>query len=436
LGEPRITVVDGNSTGLTAAAAVTALLAFLVLCLGFSLTLAGQEAQAIPSAVESVDAHVGRGYEALKQENYDQAASEFRAALALDPKLVLKARFPLAVALFEMHKSDDARGEFEAVRKEVGDHPNVLYYLGRLDIEDRNFPDAIRNLNKAVTKPPFPDTAYYLGFSYLQQGNLTAAEKWLKEAARLLPRDSRIPYQLGSVYRKQGRTDDARKALALSSELRQHDNKESQLKVECGQKLDQAPREEAHAFCDQLYDPDNAEKLTALGTIYGQHRDLEAALKPFQRAAELAPHSPQMQYNLALTYYQLNRAEQARAPLEEGLKRWPDLFQLNFLYGAVLLKLGDEPAAYDALHHANQLNPKDKATVDLLYPVTLELAQKSQAASQYPNAIRHLEEAVKLRPGESGPHRKLADVYTLLGQSERATAERQEADRLAQSSGR
>ena len=35
--------------------------------------------------------------------------------------------------------------------------------------------------------------------------------------------------------------------------------------------LDQGLPEQSHAICDQLYDPDNAEKLTALGTIYGQH---------------------------------------------------------------------------------------------------------------------------------------------------------------------
>jgi hypothetical protein len=43
-------------------------------------------------------------------------------------------------------------------------------------------------LNEAVVKPPFPDPAYYLGFVYFKQGDLTAAEKWLKEAAQLNPR--------------------------------------------------------------------------------------------------------------------------------------------------------------------------------------------------------------------------------------------------------
>src|SRR2546427_1330937 len=99
--------------------------------------------------------HLGKGYDALKQDRYDAAASEFRAALEIDPTLTLRARFPLAVALFELHKSDEARRELEFIRREVGDDPNVLYYLGRLDLDARNFDAAIRNLNQAVTKPPF-----------------------------------------------------------------------------------------------------------------------------------------------------------------------------------------------------------------------------------------------------------------------------------------
>jgi tetratricopeptide (TPR) repeat protein len=393
------------------------------------------------AAGDTPEAHLGKGYEALKQDQYDVAVSEFRAALALDPKLVLRARFPLAVALFELHKSDEARREFEDVRREVGDHPNVLYYLGRLDLEDRNFEGAIRNLNQAVVKPPFPDTSYYLGYAHFKQGDLKGAEKWLKEAAQTNPRDARVQYQLGFVYRKEGFEEEARKALALSEELRQRDANESRLRQECGQKLDQGPREEAHAVCEQLYDPDNAEKLTALGTIYGQHGDLEAALKPLRRAAELAPESPQMQYNLALTYYQMNQFEQARAPLANSIKRWPDLFQLNALYGAVLLKLGEDLAAYQALLHAHQLNPQDSGTVDLLYMAALglarkSLAQKSQSARQYSDSLRYFEEAAKLRPREPAPHQGMAEVYTLTGRPAQASAEQQEADRLTKSLGK
>ena len=403
----------------------------MVLVAVWGTRAASQEGPAAdPAAGDTPEAHLGKGYDALKQDMYEVAVSEFRAALQLNPSLVLRARFPLAVALFELHKSDEARRELEAVRREVGDHPNVLYYLGRLDLEQRNFDGAIRNLSKAAAKPPFPDTAYYLGFAYFKRGDLAPAGKWLKEAARLNPRDARVLYQLGFVYRKEGHEEAARRTLAASEELRRHDDRESLLKTECGKKLDQGPRDEARTFCEQLYIPDDAEKLTALGTIYGAHGDLEAALRPFRRAAELAPQSPQMQYNLALAYYQLNQSEQARGPLAKAIQRWPDLFQLNALYGAVLLNLGEEVPAYRALQHAQQLNPQDSGTTDLLYKVTLTLARKSQGARQYGNSLHYLEEAIKLRPQEPEPHRNMAEIYALTDHPAEATAERREADRL------
>ena len=408
----------------------------LLLCLAtlalFSVAIRKAGSQEVPSAKpETPEAHLGKGYDALKLDRYDVAVTEFRAALEGSPQLSLRARFPLAVALFELHKSDEARHELELVRREVGDHPNVFYYLGRLDLDDRQYASAIRNLNQAAAKPPFPDTAYYLGYAYFKQGDMPSAEKWLKEASRLTPHDARVPYQLGLVYRKQGREQEAAKTLALSEELRQRDSNESRLRMECRQKLDQGLRQEARAICEQLYDPNDANKLTELGTIYGQHGDLEAALKPLRRAAELSPQSPQMQFNLALTYYQLNQFEQARTPLANALKRWPDLFQLNALYGAVLAKLGEELAAYHALHHAHELNPQEPETLNLLYTTSLGLAQKSKIAGQPVDSLRYLSEASSLRPQEAEPHRRMAEIYATTGRSAEAAAEKEKAEQLA-----
>ncbi len=396
----------------------------------------GQAANEETSRVtQSADTHVSRGYDALKQDRYDEAVQEFRAALAADPSLVLRARFPLAVALFESHKPDEARQEFETVRHEVGDHPNVMYYLGRLDLDSLNFASAIQNLTKAAAKPPFPDTAYYLGYAYFKQGELANAEKWLKEAEALNPQDSRIPYQLGFVYRKQGQEDKAKQSMALSQRLRQRETDQSRIKTECGEKLEQGPREAARSVCDQLYDANNADKLTTLGTLYGQHGDAEAALKPLQRAAELAPGSPQMQYNLALTYFQLNQFENARKPLASALQRWPDLYQLNWLYGRVLVKMGDLPSAYETLQHTRELNPQDPETLELLYAVALDLARQNEKKKQYSEAVRYLDEATKLKPQSPEPHRRLAEVYTLSGRSAEAKAEQEKAEQLAKGSG-
>jgi Flp pilus assembly protein TadD len=378
---------------------------------------------ATPQTQDTAEAHLGQGYDALRQDRYDAAATEFRAALRLDPTLVMRARFPLGVALFELKQTAEARREFEAVRREAGDHPNVSYYLGRLDLMDQDFAGAVRNLTKAIVKPPFPDTAYYLGLAYFKQGDLAAAEKWLRQAAQVNPRDSLARYQLAMVYRNQGREDEAKKAFADSAELRRRDTDESALRTQCAQKLDTGPRTEARAFCQRLYDPDDAERLTALGTIYGQHGDLEAALEPLRRAAELAPERPQMQYNLAFTYYRMGRFQDARVPIAKAVQRWPDIFQLNFLYGAVLAKLGEDLSAYQALTRAHELNRQDAAASDLLYRATLGLARKSLSARQYPDALRYFGEAAKLQPGEPEPHQGMAAAYTLTGHPAEAAAE-------------
>ncbi|HEY1262782.1 MAG TPA: tetratricopeptide repeat protein [Terriglobales bacterium] len=402
--------------------------------LATALVLALASPPATPQTVPAsgtVEAHLGKGYEAMKQEQYEAAAAEFRAALALDPTLSLRARFPLAVALFELHKSAEARREFESVRGEAGDHPNIFYYLGRLDLDEKHLPEAVVNLEKAAAQPPFPDTAYYLGYAYWQQNKLPEAEKWLKQAAAANPQDSRAPYLLASVYRKEGKEEEAKKTMAAAAELYKTSNDLVRLKQECAEKLEQGPIEEAHALCDQLYDPEDAAKLTALGTIYGQHGDLEAALKPLRRAAELSPESPQVQFNLAFTYFQLNQFDAARGPLEGAVRRWPDLFQLNALYAAVLLKLGEDAAAYPVLRHAHELNPQDAGTLQDFYLTALRLAKKSQDARRYAEAIRYCQDAARLKPAEPEPHRQMAEIQRLAGKAAEAAAQKRLAERLS-----
>jgi protein O-GlcNAc transferase len=406
-----------------------------ILMIALAASSIATEQRATP-ARDTPAAHMAKGYDALKNDRYDVAATEFRAALHSDPTLVLRARFPLAVALFELHKQAEARREFETVRREAGDHPNVLYYLGRLDLDERDFASAIQKFTQAATDPPFPDTTYYLGFAFFKQGNLTAAEKWLKEALTANPHDARVTYQLALVYRQQGRTEEAQKIIEQSNEQRQRDAAESNLRLECALKLDHGPREAAHALCDQLFDPDSAEKLTALGTIYGQHGDPEAALKPLQRAAELAPQSPQMQYNVALAYYQLNRFDQARAALAPAAPHWPDVFQLSALYGKVLAKLGEDLPAYQTLHHAHDLNPEDSDTSDLLYLSILKLGYKSGESGQYQDSLRYFEEAAKLRPDDPEAHLGLAAVYSQTGRPAQAQTEQRLAERLTKSASR
>ena len=402
----------------------------MAMCLpAFAQNNAGKAAE--QGAVENTpEARVGAGYENLRNNRYEAAAREFRAALTLNPSLVLQARFPLGVALFELHKNEDARQEFEAVRRAVGDHPNVEYYLGRLDLAEGKLDSAIAELSKAAAKPPFPDTAYQLGTAYLKKHDLVSAERWLTKAAELAPNDSAVQFRLSAFYNEAGRKEEAQQALARSEQLRQREAELDKARLECNQKLDHGSLDDARPTCEQLNDPDDADKLTMLGTIYGQHGAFEDALKPLRRAAELSPNSPQMQYNLAFDLAQLSRFEDAREPLAKAVERWPDLFPLNFLYGEILLNLGEEIHAYEAFHRAHELNPQDTAAAGLLYQITLSIAGKSLANKEYSSAQKYLHEAAKLNPHDPEPHRLLAEIYTAAGRLTEAEQERRLQEQL------
>src|SRR5258708_37813080 len=77
---------------------LTATLALLLPGLGRTALAAAAQEVPGPNATtgETPEAHLGKGYDALKLDRYDVAVSEFRAALESDPKLVLRARVPLA----------------------------------------------------------------------------------------------------------------------------------------------------------------------------------------------------------------------------------------------------------------------------------------------------------------------------------------------------
>jgi Flp pilus assembly protein TadD len=411
----------------------------LVICLMLAVAALGhtsaqnQHSTTVPDT-ETADVRLGKGYEALKQERYGEAATEFRMALKIDPTLVMRARFPLAVALFEDHKGVEARQELEKVRQAVGEQSSICYYLGRLDLEEHKYKSAVANLNKVIANPPFPDTAYYLGFAYFKDGNDQDAEKWLKEAARLNPDDSRAQYQLAVLFRKEGREEEAQQAFSRTKEQRERSDKLSQLKWDCAKELDRGASEQALKVCEQLYNPDDAEMLAALGILYGQHGEFERALKPLLRAAQLQPQSPQMQYNLAFTYYRMDRFADARSPLAGALERWPDLFSLNALYGAVLWRLGEAEPAYEVLKRAHKLNADDAGTTDFLYMAALELAKKSEESASHSRALVYLKEAAALKPSEPQPHQSMALIYSQTGHPEQARAEQQKLNKLTKSS--
>ena len=330
--------------------------------LGLAVGLGGAPVQAQQTAV---DAHLGRGEQLMRRQLFDEAAVELEQAVGEHPA-DKRVRFQYAVCLISLGRNEEARTQFDRVRKEGGESRFITYYLGRLDLLSNDYASAIKRLGSIAENPPFPDTAFHLGVAYVSLGDLEKGTKWLERAARLQPGNYRVHYRLARAYSSGGRTEAASHEYDLYTKLlNDHKGTESAVRA-CAEALRTQPIQSAIETCHRVYDPNDPEKLTLLGQLYGDGGAFEQALDPLQRATQIDPNSYEAWQNLGLTYFRLKRYPEAEAPLEKATALRPEAYASLVMLGAELYLLGKDDAALPVLEHANRLNPADLETADVL----------------------------------------------------------------------
>jgi Flp pilus assembly protein TadD len=313
----------------------------------------------------NIEAHLGRGVQLMQDHLFEAAATEFEQALtagSADPRV----HFQFAVCLLALGRNDEARSQFEQVRKLAGESRYVTYYLGRLDLLSNDYASAIRRLSSVAEDPPSPDTAFHLGVAYTSSGDVTAGIKWLERATKLLPHDYRVHYRLARAYSNAGRDHDADREFVLYSQYRDvHKNTEKDVR-DCAGALQTGPPAAARDACHRVFDPNDPEKLTLLGQLFGDAGAFEEALDPLRHAVQLDPKSFDAWHNLGLSYFRLQRYREARAPLETAVALRPSVYGSVVLLGATLYMLGEDDAALPILERAHSLNPADTQTTEVL----------------------------------------------------------------------
>ncbi len=188
---------------------------------------------------------------------YLQAAIAWKKAEAIAP-LDDRNRFTLAMAYVKLNRRDLARPELEKLAAAQEQNPLFLYWLGRLDYDERNYTSAITRLQKVIELDPKMARAYdtlglcfdYLGkfdeavknynraielnrlqskpsawphvdlaISLIALNRLPEAEKNLREAVGYDPQLPQAHYQLGRVLEMQGGYQAAVESLKLAVAL-------------------------------------------------------------------------------------------------------------------------------------------------------------------------------------------------------------------------
>lgn len=384
---------------------------FLSLSLLIFLSAALLRAQSAPPA----DAHLGKGFQLLEDDRYQEAAREFQEALSVAPQMT-RARYQLAICLFALGERERARAEFERVDRERGGDPQAAYFLGRIDLAGGANQRSIAHLRPIASSPPFPDTAFYLGCAYLALRDTAAAIHWLKEAEATNPRDFRVHYRLARAYQAAAQKEDAEREYLLSTQAREHYDEAARDYTLCEKALETQNAGDAHTVCDRIFDRNDPDKLTLLGMVYGRHGRYEDSLPPLQAAARLDPDSFEIFHNLGVSYFRLRRYSDAEAQLSRSIALRPDYFGSNALLGATLYLLKRDEEAYRVLDHAHQLNPSSEDTATLLFQEAMLLGQRNFQGRNYEDAVRYWRKAAGIRPDDAAVRERIAGAMALAAE--------------------
>jgi len=159
----------------------------------------------------------------IQTEQYPLAMAMLQDAIKKSPD-ELDLQFELGSAFERSGDTKSAERVFLGILEKHPEHASTLNYLGYMWAENGvNLERAADMLGRAVKQEP-RNGAYIdsLGWVYCRQGKLELAEKYLTDAAHLLPRDATVHEHLGDVLAKRGEVHRAldlyREALTFEPE--------------------------------------------------------------------------------------------------------------------------------------------------------------------------------------------------------------------------
>jgi tetratricopeptide (TPR) repeat protein len=348
------------------------------------------------------------------------AAPPPEAATDDDPRTLLG----LAVAAQQAGEPERAVSLYERVLASVGDEPRILSNLGAAYARLGRYPEAVQRYKRALALAP-SDTAIRqnLALALYKTGDVGKAAE---EAARIVaaqPGNPAATLLLAECRLRLGEHDEVVRLLQREDGRPPEDRAAAYL---LGSTLLAAGRiGEAQGILDGVLKEDSAEARVVLATMYVRAGDCRKARPEIDRALEMNPHLPFVNYlhGKCLTADEVNDWKGAAEAFRQELAVNPSHFEANLLLGEVLRQEGRYEEALRYTEHAARLRDDDLAVQFARGALYLALGRTEEA-------LPLLEQVTAAVPDHIQAHVQLAVAYHRLGRTADATRERQAVGHL------
>ncbi len=209
--------------------------------------------------------------------------------------------------------------------KEAPREPEVLFLLGALQFENKDFFHAEKSLTTAIAlNPNKAEYFLFLGNLLLVQGRNLEAEKVLRRAIDLDATLYMAYYYLGKVLSAQNKLFEAlavfQKGVAQNPQFSKFQFNLAAVYHKLGKK-----QEAISAYQESLkFEPNNTALLSNYGAILSQDRQYLKAIGVYEAALKLEPNHIGAMSNLAGTYIELGELDKAEKLLRQSLAIEPN----------------------------------------------------------------------------------------------------------------
>ncbi|MBY0406009.1 MAG: tetratricopeptide repeat protein, partial [Cyanobacteria bacterium] len=280
---------------------------------------------------------------------FDETIQQSKKLLALDPGNV-DAALNLSYAYKQTQKFEAAKQILECTFEYEPQSPEMLFQLGVLALEMKDYKDSIQWLNRYLKLSPRDEHAYFnLGLAHLESGHLIEAMGYYHQALVLNPHLLNAYYELGWIYLNQGLYPEVidlyEKALSLHTEKSEYaDSHRESLKRDI---------------------PDVSLYIN-LARAYRFEKQYENAFKCYEKALELQPDKAFTHYCLALAYLEIQKPVEAEKSLVLSTQLDPNFAEAWYELGLLKARNREFDAARECLEKVIALHPEDaNAWIDL-----------------------------------------------------------------------
>jgi len=314
---------------------------------------------------ETLQQYSEAGQQALAAGHYDEAESDFKKLLRIDPNIA-EMHATLGVVYFQEKKFDQAVSELRRALQLKPALGRASTLLAVSLSETGQFQEALPGLEKGFQHPPDPATKRMCGLQLMRtytglQRNQDAVRVAL-QLDQLYPNDPEILYQTGRIYGNYAfLTFQKLKVVAPGSIWRHQAAAEA---YESEGSTDSAIREYHEVL---KLDPHRPKIHYRIGrTLLARWqltRNPEAqaqAAQEFEQELQLDPGNANASYELAEIHRQRNELDQARQLFESALQYYPDFEEAHVGLATTLMAQQKSDLALPHLQRAVALNADDE----------------------------------------------------------------------------